>query len=52
MSDIHYGLEARMLEAQLERTAVTRRAARPRPEVPAVPTRHRLPGRRAGRRKV
>jgi hypothetical protein len=34
MSDIHYGTEARMLEAEMERRAVARRAARPRFEPP------------------
>jgi hypothetical protein len=52
MSDIHYGVEARMLEAEMERRAVARRAARPRFDPPATPTRHRLPARLRGRRSV
>jgi hypothetical protein len=52
MSDMHYGTEARMLEAEMERRAVARRANRPRFELPAAPTRHRLPTRLRGWRSV
>jgi hypothetical protein len=39
MSETHYGMDARMLEAEMERSAVARRAARPRLEPPPAPTR-------------
>lgn len=39
MSETHYGMEARMLEAEMERSAVVRRASRPRFEPPGAPTR-------------
>jgi hypothetical protein len=52
MSDMHFGLEARMRELELERKSVARRAAHARFEPPAAPTRHRLPARLRGWRGV
>ena len=42
MSDTHYGVEAGMMAAAMERDVRTRHATRPRPAPPAAPTRHRF----------